>query len=300
VSTSLRKNPLPGMRKFCATLILLELIQLHHCLHHETMKPEETSSPKGMLAQPVKMIDELSLLRSSRGLEIPLSSTCPLTSACPPCPRNLQGRAFQYVLEEGGAGWIVTCRQIKAEDEVKMERVGSAGVKEGGHRDHLGQDGEMMDFGSDGRVRRESAGGEEGGDFYLRSCAENDLWCSILPHLVSFEAELEELGEGSGQSDEDEDLEGAISFRLTNLPHRTFKSQIVQPSFSSKQNVHERQSWTPFMVILGVFFLAMVGLSSVTSLVLRRLNRGADSKVMRPQCVDQAEENSALVPRSKE
>ena len=173
----------------------------------------------------------------------------------------------------------MTCRQIKAEDEVKMERVGSAGVEEGGHRDHLGQDGEMMDFGSDGRVRRESTGGEEDGDFHMRSCAENDLWCSILPHLVSFEAELEELGEGSGQRDENQDLDGAISFRLTNLPHRTFKSQIVQPSLSAKQNVHERQSWTPFMVILGVFFLAMVGLSSVTSLVLRRLNRGADSKV---------------------
>ena len=173
----------------------------------------------------------------------------------------------------------MTCRLIKAEDEVKVERVGSAGVEEGGHRDHLGQDGEMMDFWSDGRVRRESAGGEEGGDIYLRSCAENDPWCLILPHLVSFEAELEELGEGSGQRDENQDLDGAISFRLTNLPHRTFKSQIVKPSFSAKQNVHERQSWTPFMVILGVFFLAMAGLSSVTSLVLRRLNRGADSKV---------------------
>ena len=173
----------------------------------------------------------------------------------------------------------MTCRLIKAEDEVKVERVGSAGVEEGGHLDHLGQDGEMMDFGSDGRVRRESAGGEEGGDFYLRSCAENDPWCSILPHLVSLEAELEEPGEGSDQSDEDEDLEGALAFRLTNSPHRTFKSEIVQPSFSAKQNVHERKSWTPFMVILGVFFLAMVGFSSVTSLVLTRLNRGADSKV---------------------
>jgi len=288
------------MTKFCATLILLVLIQLHHCVHHEKMKPEETSFPEGKVAQPVKRSDELSLIRSSRGLEIPLSSTCPLTSACPPCPRNPQGRAFQYVLEEGGAGWIVTCRLIKAEDEVKVERVGSAGVEEGGHRDHLGQDGEMMDFGSDGRVRRESAGGEEGGDFYLRSCAENDPWCSILPHLVSFEAELEELGEGSGSSDQDEDLEEALSFKLTNLPHRTYKSQIVQPSFSAKQNVHERQSWTPFMVILGVFFLAMVGFSSVTSLVLRRLNRGANSKLMRSQCVDQAEENSALVLKSKE
>ena len=175
----------------------------------------------------------------------------------------------------------MTCRLIKAEDEVKVERVGSAGVEGGGPRDHLGQGGEMMDFGSDGRVRRESAGGEEGGDldFYLRSCADNDLWCSILSHLVSFEAELEELGDWSGQRDENQYLDGTISFRLTNLPHRTFKSQIVQPSFSSKQNVHERQSWTPFMVILGVFFLAMAGLSSVTSLVLRRLNRGADSKV---------------------
>jgi len=288
------------MTKFCATLILLVLIQLHHCLHHETMKPEEISFLEGKVAQPVKRGDELSLLRFSRGLEIPLGSTCPLTSACPPCPRNPQGRAIQYVLEEGGAGWIVTCRLIKAEDEVNTERVGSAGVEEGGHRDHLEQDGEMMDFGSDGRVRRESAGGEKGGNFYLRSCAENDPWCSILPHLVSFEAELEELGEGNGQSDEDEDPEGALSFRLPNLPHRTFKSQIVQPSFSSKQNVHERQSWTPFMVILCVFFLAMVGFSSVASLVLRRLNRGADSKLMRPQCVGKAEKNSALVPRSKE
>ena len=53
VSRSLRKNPLPGMTKFCATLILLVLIQLHHCLHHETTKPGETSSPKGKLVQPV-------------------------------------------------------------------------------------------------------------------------------------------------------------------------------------------------------------------------------------------------------
>ena len=125
-STSLRKNPLPGMTKFCATLILLVLIQLHHCLHHEKITPEETSFPEGKVAQPLKRSDELPLIRflnssqmeqpviyhisnliclltkknrSSRGLEIPLSSTCPLTSACPPCPRNPQGRAFQYVLE---------------------------------------------------------------------------------------------------------------------------------------------------------------------------------------------------------
>ena len=62
-STSLRKNPLPGMTKFCATLILLVLIQLHHCLHHEKMKPEEISFLEGKVAQPVKRGDELSLLR---------------------------------------------------------------------------------------------------------------------------------------------------------------------------------------------------------------------------------------------
>ena len=63
VSTSLRKNPLPGMTKFCATLILLVLIQLHHCLHHEKITPEETSFPEGKVAQPVKRSDELPLIR---------------------------------------------------------------------------------------------------------------------------------------------------------------------------------------------------------------------------------------------
>ena len=76
VSTSLRKNPLPGMTKFCATLILLVLIQLHHCLHHGKMKPEETSSPEGKVAQPVKRSDELSLIRflNSSQMEQPVKS----------------------------------------------------------------------------------------------------------------------------------------------------------------------------------------------------------------------------------
>ena len=68
-------NPRRALNVFAADR-LLRRQQLHHCLHHETMKPEETSSPKGMLAQPVKMIDELSLLRflDSSQMEQPVSS----------------------------------------------------------------------------------------------------------------------------------------------------------------------------------------------------------------------------------
>ena len=53
-----------------------------------------------------------------------------------------------------------------------------------------------------------------------------------------------------------------------------FKQKIVHTA-------HRRQSWAPFFVILGVFFVAIVGLAFVIIQVLTRIDKISGSKVLK-------------------
>jgi len=264
-----------------AILILLAVGgTLVHCVQHKISKTweSETSVSDGEVTRVMGGSVGLPLLRSSRGLEIPLGSFCPI-QPCPPCPKSSHGRNRLYALQEGRSGWSVTCRLalVQGEDHGPgMQQLGSERV--GGEGWELEQEAEMIDYENEGRARRELKGNDE--DLYSQACAEDNPWCAILPQLVTLEAEVEELSGGRRGSGRGEDQSQAEGFNGESLRgdqtdvDGVFKQKIVHTA-------HRRQSWAPFFVILGVFFVAMVGLAFVIIQVLTRIDKISGSKLTR-------------------
>jgi len=265
-----------------AILILLAVRgTLVHCVQHKISKTweSETSLSDGKVTRVMGGSVGLPVLRSSRGLEIPLGSFCPI-QPCPPCPKSSHGRNRLYALQEGRSGWSVACRLVQGEDHaLKLKQLGSERIGVEG-RD-FEQEAEMIDFESEGRARRELKGND--GDFYSEVCAEDNPWCAILPQLVTLEAEVEELSggrRGSGRDEDQSQSEGFNGESLRGDPTHVdgvFKQKIVHTA-------HRRQSWAPFFVILGVFFVAMVGLAFVIIQVLTRIDKISGSKLTQSHC----------------
>jgi len=265
-----------------AILILLAVRgTLVHCVQHKISKTweSETSLSDGKVTRVMGGSVGLPVLRSSRGLEIPLGSFCPI-QPCPPCPKSSHGRNRLYALQEGRSGWSVACRLVQGEDHaLKLKQPGSERI--GGEGRDLEQETEMINYESEGRARRELKGND--GDFFSQVCAEDNPWCAILPQLVTLEAEVEELSggrRGSGRDEDQSQPEGFNGESLRGDPTHVdgvFKQKIVHTA-------HRRQSWAPFFLILGVFFVAMVGLAFVIIQVLTRIDKISGSKLTRSHC----------------
>lgn len=248
------------------------------CLSDGTLKVKGGGS--AYVATSLVKRDTMSLIRSSQGFEVPLDSTCPLPS-CPPCPTKSIGLTQLYVLKEGGAGWKVACRLIQEngvwKTSLEEKEVESLEIEE------------LINFGDEERVRREVAletkqvkleGGKEVKDYYLQDCEDGDQWCKIVPYLLNIEAETAELGQGRKMRKEDkqtkEGAPGEVIVEEKLASSREERIKIV--------HFHHNHSWTPFLTILGVFFVVMAGFVLVTSLVIRKLNRvSPPSKLMLSQ-----------------
>jgi len=279
-----------------AILILLAVGgPIVHCVQHQISKiwESETSISDGKVARVIGGSGSVGLpvLRSSRGLEIPLGSFCPI-QPCPPCPKSSHGRNRLYALQEGRSGWSVTCRLFQGEDHtLRMQQLG--GERIGGEGWDLEQEADMIDYESEGRARRELKGND--GDFYSQACAVDNPWCAILPQLVTLEDEVEELSggrRGSGRDEVKSQAEGFIGESLrgdqTDVDG-VLKQKIVHTA-------HRRQSWVPFFVILGVFFVAMVGLAFVIIQVLTRIDKISGSKLTRSHCCSSSSNTLAREP----
>ena len=171
----------------------------------------------------------------------------------------------------------MACRLVQGEDHgPRLQQLGSKRIGVDGW--DLEQEAEMIDYENEGRARRELKGDDR--DFYSQACPEDNPWCAILPQLVTLEAEVEELsGErrGSGREEDQSQSEGFNGKSLRGDPTHVdgvFKQKIVHTA-------HRRQSWAPFFVILGVFFVAMVGLAFVIIQVLTRIDKISGSKVLK-------------------
>jgi len=223
--------------------------------------------------------DEVSLMRSSQGLEVPLGSTCPLPS-CPPCPTMSPGLTQSFVLQEGEAGWKVACRLIKENGVLETS------LEEKQEVENLEME-ELINFGEEERVRRETAfggnqvqsgGGKEVKDYYLQDCHEEDQWCKIVPYLLNIEAETHELGQGGTVRKEDTKERAHVKVMMEE------KSASSPGERVKIVHVHHKHSWTPFLTILGVFVVVMAGFVLLTSLIVRKLKRvPAPTKLMRSQ-----------------
>ena len=171
----------------------------------------------------------------------------------------------------------MACRLVQGEDHgPRLQQLGSERIGVDGW--DLEQEAEMIDYENEGRARRELKGND--GDFYSQACAEDNPWCAILPQLVTLEAEVEELSggrRGSGREEDQSQSEGFNGKSLRGDPTHVdgvLKQKIVHTA-------HRRQSWAPFFVILGVFFVAMVGLAFVIIQVLTRIDKISGSKVLK-------------------
>jgi len=265
-----------------AILILLSVGgPLVHCVQPKISKTWESdiSLSDGKVLGVMNGNVGLPVQRSFRGLEIPLGSFCPI-QPCPPCPKSSHGRNRLYALQEGRSGWSVACHLVQGEDHApRMQQLGSERIGVEGW--DLEQGTEMIDYESEGRARRELEGNDE--DFYSEVCPEDNPWCAILPQMVTLEAEMEELSGGRRGSGRDEDQSQSEVFNGESLRgdqtdvDGVFKQKIVHTA-------HRRQSWAPFFVILGVFFVAMVGLAFVIIQVLTRIDKISGSKLKRSHC----------------
>ena len=143
---------------------------------------------------------------------------------------------------------------------------------------------ELINFGDEERVRREVSmetkqvkleGGNVVQNYLLQDCKEGDQWCKIVPYLLNIEAETAELGQGRKVRKEDKQTEEGASGKV----------MVEEKLASSQENIkivhfHHIHSWTPFVTILVIFIVVMVGFVLVTSLIVRKLNRmSAPSKV---------------------
>ena len=171
----------------------------------------------------------------------------------------------------------MACHLVQGEDHApRMQQLGSERIGVEGW--DLEQGTEMIDYESEGRARRELEGNDE--DFYSEVCPEDNPWCAILPQMVTLEAEMEELSGGRRGSGRDEDQSQSEVFNGESLRgdqtdvDGVFKQKIVHTA-------HRRQSWAPFFVILGVFFVAMVGLAFVIIQVLTRIDKISGNKVLK-------------------